>query len=50
MVVFGVEKGDRGSYQQWKENNIAPQVVFDILSPSNTFTEMGRKYFINGME
>jgi len=43
MVVFGVEKGDRGSYQQWKENNIAPQVVFEILSPSNTFNEMGRK-------
>lgn len=43
MVVFGVAKGDRGSYQQWKENNIAPQVVFEILSPSNTFTEIGRK-------
>ena len=22
MVVFGRPKGDRGSYQQWKENNI----------------------------
>ena len=28
MVVFGVEKGDRGSYQQCQENNIVPQVVF----------------------
>ncbi|NEP85267.1 MAG: Uma2 family endonuclease, partial [Okeania sp. SIO3B3] len=36
MVVFEVPKGDRGSYQQWKENNIAPQVVFEILSPGNT--------------
>ncbi|RZM76583.1 Uma2 family endonuclease [Leptolyngbya iicbica] len=43
MVVFGRTKGDRGSYQQWKENNIAPQVVFEILSPSNTGTEMTRK-------
>jgi Uma2 family endonuclease len=43
MVVFGVSKGDRGSYQQWKEGNIAPQVVFEILSPGNTLTEMGRK-------
>ena len=43
MVVFGVEKGDRGSYQQWKENNIAPQVVFEILSPGNTTKEMNRK-------
>ena len=43
MVVFGVPKGDRGSYQQWKENNIAPQVVFEILSPGNTPKEMERK-------
>lgn len=43
MVVFGRPKGDRGSYQQWKEDNIPPQVVFEILSPSNTATEMSRK-------
>ncbi|MEM6838435.1 MAG: Uma2 family endonuclease [Cyanobacteria bacterium P01_C01_bin.120] len=43
MVVFGRPKGDRGSYQQWKEDNIAPQVVFEILSPGNTTTEMMRK-------
>jgi Uma2 family endonuclease len=43
MVVFGRPKGDRGSYQQWKEDNIAPQVVFEILSPSNTGMEMTRK-------
>ena len=43
MVVFGVPKGDRGSYQQWKENNISPQVVFEILSPGNTTKEMNRK-------
>lgn len=43
MVAFGRPKGDRGSYQQWKEENIAPQVVFEILSPSNTLTEMNKK-------
>ncbi len=43
MVVFGVPKRDRGSYQQWKENNIAPQVVFEILSPENTLKEMSKK-------
>jgi Uma2 family endonuclease len=43
MVVFGVAKGDRGSYQQWQENHIAPQVVFEILSPGNTPQEMNRK-------
>jgi Uma2 family endonuclease len=45
MVVFGVEKKDRGSYQQWKDNNISPQVVFEILSPGNTAKEMNRKLF-----
>jgi Uma2 family endonuclease len=43
MVVFGRPKGYRGSYQQWKEDNIAPQVVFEILSPGNTPREMERK-------
>ncbi|NJM71482.1 MAG: hypothetical protein HC862_15330 [Scytonema sp. RU_4_4] len=43
MVSFGRPKGDRGSYRQWEEDNIPPQVVFEILSPSNTFTEMDKK-------
>ncbi len=43
MVVFGRPKGDRGSYQQWNEDNIPPQVVFEILSPGNTKPEMMRK-------
>jgi hypothetical protein len=44
MVVFGRPKGDRGSYQQWLEDNIAPQVMFEILSPGNRFGEMLRKF------
>lgn len=44
MVAFGRPKGERGSYQQWKEDNIAPQVVFEILSPGNTTKEMTNKY------
>jgi len=43
MVVFGRPKGKRGSYQQWKEDNIPPQVVFEILSPGNTLKEMAKK-------
>lgn len=35
MVVFGRPKGHRGSYRQWLEDNIAPQVVFEIWSPGN---------------
>ncbi len=43
MVAFGVVKGDRRSYLQWKENNIVPQVVFEIRSHSNTDEEMIEK-------
>jgi len=43
MVVFGRPKGDRGSYKQWQEESIPPQVVFEILSPGNTQTEMEKK-------
>jgi hypothetical protein len=51
MVVLGRPKGDspgatlceRGSYQQWKERNIPPQVVFEIMSQNNTQREMQSK-------
>lgn len=43
LVAFGRDKGDRGSYKQWLENNIAPQVVFEILSPCNKLKEMTKK-------
>ncbi len=43
MVAFGTPKGRRSSYQQWNESGIAPQVVFEILSPSNTQDEMEKK-------
>jgi Uma2 family endonuclease len=44
MVVFGRPKGERGSYKQWEEGGIAPQVVFEILSPGNRAGEMERKF------
>ncbi len=44
MVVFGRPKGDRGSYMQWVEDGIAPQVVFEILSPGNRLREMVKKF------
>ncbi|MEH2364814.1 Uma2 family endonuclease [Nostoc sp.] len=43
MVVFGRPKGKRSSYLQWNEDNIPPQVVFEILSPGNTLKEMAKK-------
>ena len=44
MVVIGRPKGDRGSYKQWEENGIAPQVVFEVLSPGNRFNQMLQKF------
>lgn len=43
MIVFGRPDGDRSSYKQWREEGIAPQVVFEVLSPSNTHIEMVQK-------
>ncbi|HEX5270778.1 MAG TPA: Uma2 family endonuclease [Gemmataceae bacterium] len=52
-VVFGRPKGDRGSYKQWEEGGIAPQVVFEILSPGNDYSGMADKFAFyedNGVE
>lgn len=43
MVAVGRPKGYRGSYQQWREEGIAPQVVFEVLSPGNRAGELVRK-------
>lgn len=43
MVAIGRPKGDRGSYKQWEEANIAPQVVFEVLYPGNRLKEMAKK-------
>jgi len=43
-VAFGRPKGDRGSYRVWEEEDVFPQVVFEILSPGNRFAEMARKF------
>ncbi len=44
LVAFGRPKGYRGSYLQWVEGNLAPQVVFEIFSPRNRPAEMDRKF------
>jgi Uma2 family endonuclease len=44
MVVLGRPKGHRRSYIQFREQNIPPQVVFEILSHTNTKAEMERKF------
>jgi len=44
MVAFGRPKGHRMSYRQWEEGGVAPQVVFEVLSPANRFGELSRKF------
>jgi Uma2 family endonuclease len=43
LVAFGRPKGDRGSYKQWEEGGIPPTVIFEVLSPGNTVSEMDEK-------
>jgi Uma2 family endonuclease len=44
MVAFGRPKGYRGSYRQWEEGGVAPQVVFEVTSPGNRPGQMKRKF------
>jgi Uma2 family endonuclease len=43
FVAFGRPKGHRGSYKQWLEDDIPPQVVFEIRSPSDGWWELSEK-------
>jgi Uma2 family endonuclease len=43
MVALGRPKGHRRSYLQWQEDNIPPQVVFEIWSHSNTYRDFVEK-------
>jgi hypothetical protein len=43
LVALGRPKRDRGSYKQWEEGGIAPQVVFEVLSPNHRYQEMRQK-------
>jgi Uma2 family endonuclease len=44
FAALGRPKGDRGSYRQWLEGNIAPQVTFEIVSPGNTAGILTKKF------
>jgi Uma2 family endonuclease len=44
MVVFGRPKGYRGSYRQWEEGHIAPQVAFEVLPQAIQLEEMAAKF------
>ncbi|MBX9584434.1 MAG: Uma2 family endonuclease [Gemmataceae bacterium] len=52
-VAFGRPRGHRGSYKLWEEAGVFPQVIFEVLGPSNTADEMRAKqgwYFGHGAE
>ncbi|MBM4365441.1 MAG: Uma2 family endonuclease [Deltaproteobacteria bacterium] len=38
-IAFGRPKGHRPSYKQWREEGVAPAVVVEVWSPSNTFAD-----------
>jgi Uma2 family endonuclease len=44
LVALGRPRGERRSYLQWMEDNVPPQVVFEILSPGNRQQEMDDKF------
>ena len=53
LVAFGRPAGYRGSYKQWEEGNVAPQVAFEVLSPENSDDDMADKlefYTAHGVE
>lgn len=43
-IAFGRPKGYRGSYRVWEEGNIFPQVIFEVWSPNNRYTQMQKKF------
>lgn len=43
MIAFGRPGGDRRSYRTWREENIIPQVVFEVRSHKNTKKQMEEK-------
>lgn len=43
LVAFGRPAGIRRSYRQWEEAGIAPQVVAEVVSPSNTPAVLAQK-------
>jgi Uma2 family endonuclease len=52
-VAFGRPRGHRPCYKVWEEDGVFPQVVFEVVAPSNTNDEMERKrafYFQHGAE
>ena len=53
VAVFGRPQAPRRIYKQWEEENIAPQVVIDVMSVDDTISDMCKKllfYSHHGVE
>jgi len=44
IMVVNRPKAQRHAYQQWKEENIAPLVVFEVISPIDNFAKLLHKF------
>ena len=43
IVAFGRPPGNRRSYREWDEESVTPQVVMEVVSPSNTPSLLAEK-------
>lgn len=43
-IALGRPHFDRGCYKVWEEDQLFPQVIFEVLSPGNRAAEMARKF------
>ena len=48
-AVYGRPKHHRGSYKQWEEEGIAPQIVFKVISPQNRRMTAYKDALYNGL-
>ena len=46
FVAVGAPKGDRTSYREWREGAVRPTVVFEIVSPTDTTTDVRTKQLL----
>ena len=46
FVAFGAAQIDRTSFQEWRENEVRPQFVIEVVSPNDTSTDIKTKQLL----
>ena len=46
FVAFGAAQVDRSSFQEWRENDVRPQFVVEVVSPNDTTTDIKTKQLL----